>query len=150
MPNPGFKDTEATFQNNSNNEIDWCEIARERISLGERIGAELIGVAFHGRLSLENGNIADCIVKTTKGNPFICLRNENDAWRFTECPVNYGVSHSVFRMERQIISRNMDRPFSPVREVRFFRVGHLWPPRDVVHSGKNLSSVFQSRYPPCA
>ena len=79
MPNPGFKDNEATSQNNSNNEIDWREIARERISLGERIGAELVGVAFHGRLSLENGNIADCIVKTTKGNSFICLHNEKDA-----------------------------------------------------------------------
>ena len=90
MPNPGFKDTEATFQENSNNEIDWSEIARERISLGEKIGAELVGVTFHGRLSLENGTIAGCIVKTANGNSFICLHNEKDAWMVTECPVIMG------------------------------------------------------------
>ena len=48
--------------------MDWCEIARERVTLGEKIGSELVGVTFQGRLSLDKGNMADCIVKATRGN----------------------------------------------------------------------------------
>lgn len=68
MTNPGFKDTEASIGNRSNNELEWCEIARECISLGEEIGSKLDAVTFHGKLCLENGNITDCIVKTIRGN----------------------------------------------------------------------------------
>ena len=53
--------------------MDWCEIARERLTLGEKIGFELVGVAFHGRLVLENGNMTDCMVKTIKGNERRCI-----------------------------------------------------------------------------
>ena len=49
-------------------ELDWCEIPRQRIHLGEKIGAESNVVTFHGRLLLENGSLTSCIVKTCKGN----------------------------------------------------------------------------------
>jgi len=72
VSNPGFKETDASYpamlQLKRGNEMDWCEIARERLTLGEKIGSELVGVAFHGRLVLENGNMTDCMVKTIKDN----------------------------------------------------------------------------------
>ena len=75
MTNPGFKETDASYpaalEIRCNNVIDWCEIARERLSLGERIGFGQVGVMFHGQLSLETGNTTDCIVKVTKGNSCI-------------------------------------------------------------------------------
>ena len=54
-------------------ELDWCEIPRESIHLGEKIGSELNVVTFRGRLLLENGSFATCVVKTCKGK-FCCLR----------------------------------------------------------------------------
>ena len=72
VSNLGFKENDVpspvALEFKADNVIDWCEIAKERLSLGERIESELTGVRFHGKLSLENGNTTDCIVKTTKGN----------------------------------------------------------------------------------
>ncbi|CAH3020501.1 unnamed protein product, partial [Porites evermanni] len=70
VSNLGFKENDVpspvALEFKADNVIDWCEIAKERLSLGERIESELTGVRFHGKLSLENGNTTDCIVKTTK------------------------------------------------------------------------------------
>ena len=49
----------------------------------ERIGTESIGATFHGTLCLENGNMANCMVKTADGKlmlsffPYtvMCARN---------------------------------------------------------------------------
>ena len=48
-------------------ELDWCEIPRESIHLGEKIGSELNVVTFRGLLLLENGSFTTCVVKTCKG-----------------------------------------------------------------------------------
>ena len=69
--NPGFQRADSSYHvkldSEGNSEIDWCEVSRERISLGEKIGTETVGATFHGKLCLENGNMTNCIVKTTKG-----------------------------------------------------------------------------------
>ncbi|KAJ7388654.1 hypothetical protein OS493_036508 [Desmophyllum pertusum] len=68
--NPAFQKSKFSYpdqlDSESNNETDWCEISRERLTFGERIGTECDGVTFHGKLCRENGNIENCIVKTIK------------------------------------------------------------------------------------
>lgn len=46
--------------------MDWCEISRNSLTLGEKFGTESDGGTFRGKLSLVNGNIANCMVKTAK------------------------------------------------------------------------------------
>ena len=67
--NPVFKNGGSMLQLEKKNreELDWCEIPRERIHLGEKIGSELNVVTFRGRLLLENGSFTTCVVKTCKG-----------------------------------------------------------------------------------
>lgn len=69
--NPFFKNGGSMVQLEKKNreELDWCEIPRQRIHLGEKIGAESNVVTFHGRLLLENGSLTSCIVKTCKDLP---------------------------------------------------------------------------------
>ena len=78
VSNPGFKESDVpspvALEFKADNVIDWCEIAKERLSLGERIESEMTGVRFRGQLSLENGNTTDCIVKTTEGNGCFSLQ----------------------------------------------------------------------------
>lgn len=78
MSNPGFLENNVpspvALEFKADNVIDWCEIAKERLSLGGRIESELTGVRFRGQLSLENGNTTDCFVKTTKGNGSFSLQ----------------------------------------------------------------------------
>lgn len=69
--NPVFKNGGSMLQLEKKNreELDWCEIPRESIHLGEKIGSELNVVTFRGRLLLENGSFTTCVVKTCKDLP---------------------------------------------------------------------------------
>ncbi|XP_068707041.1 scavenger receptor cysteine-rich domain-containing group B protein-like [Montipora foliosa] len=82
MLNAAFKNGESTMLAKENKEEgDWPEIPRERISLGKKIGTEFKAVTFHGRLLLENGNLANCIVKTCGDFPaekVVSTKDENN------------------------------------------------------------------------
>ncbi|CAH3165697.1 unnamed protein product [Pocillopora meandrina] len=82
--NPAFERTDSSYQvkldsDNNDTSADWCEISRNRLTIGEKIGSESDGGTFRGKLSHENGNIASCIVKTaTDSKGFGSSANEND------------------------------------------------------------------------